>query len=72
MESDTDDDVSNRAGGTSVLRVAGLATLQQVPGRIFFEKFGCESQNNPVEKKPHARARVQLRHATREVVGTDF
>ena len=48
-----------------VLRVAGLATLQQA----FLGKCGRESQNNPVKKKPHARATV---HAAREVVGTDF
>ena len=49
MDSGTNDE-SYSTGGTSVLIVAGLATLQQVPARIFLEKFGCESQNNPVKK----------------------
>ena len=62
MDSDTENE-SNTTGSSSVLRVAGLATLQQVLGR--------ESQNNPVKKKPYACATVQLCHATREVVGTD-
>ena len=71
MDSDTDDE-SNSTGSSSVLRVAGLARLQQVPACVFFRKRGRESQNNPVKKKPYACATVQLCHATREVVGTDF
>ena len=43
------DDVSNSTGSTSVLRVAGLAALQQVPARVFLEKIGRESQNNHVK-----------------------
>ena len=62
MDSDTDDE-SNSTGSTSVLRVAGLATLQQVPARAFLGKLGRESQNNPVKKKPYACATVQLCHA---------
>ena len=66
--------VSSSTGDTSVLRVAALATLPQVPARIFLDTFGRESQNHPVKKKPYARATVQLCHATctREVVGTDY
>ena len=48
MNSDPDDE-SNSTGSTSVLRVAGLATLQQVPARVFSEKLGRESRNNPVK-----------------------
>ena len=73
MDSDTEDG-SNSTGSSFVLRVAGLATLQQmwqVPARVFSGKLGRESQNNPVKKKPCACATVQLCHATREVVGTD-
>ena len=70
MDSDTEDE-SNSTGSSSVLRVAGLATLQQVPTRVFSGKLGREGQNNPVKKKPYACATVQLCHATREVVGTD-
>ena len=33
MDSDADDE-SKSTGGTSVLRVTGLATLQQVPARL--------------------------------------
>ena len=36
MDTDTDDE-SNGTGGTSVRRVAALATLQQVPAGIFFK-----------------------------------
>ena len=50
---------SNNTGSSSVLRIAGLATLQQVPARVFLGKFGRESQNNPVKKKPYACATVQ-------------
>ena len=64
MDSDTEDE-SNSTGSSSVLRVAGLATLQQVPARVFSGKLGR------VKKKPYACATVQLCHATREVVGTD-
>ena len=71
MDGNTDDDCTS-TGGTSVLRVVGLAALQQVPARIFLERFGRESQNNPVKKWPYAHATVQLCHATREVVWTDF
>ena len=71
MDSDTNDE-SNNSGGTSVLKVAGLATLQPVPRTCVLGKFSRESQNNPVRKEPYARATVQLCHATREVVGTDF
>ena len=71
MDSDTEDE-SNGTGSSSVLRVAGLATLQQMPARVFLGKRGHESQNNPVKKNPDACATVQLCHATREVVGTDF
>ena len=71
MDSDTEDE-SNSTGSSSVLRVAGLATLQQEPARDFIRKLGRESQNNPVKKKLYAYATVQLCHATREVVGTDF
>ena len=70
MDSDTEDE-SNNTGSSSVLRVIGLATLQQVPARVFLGKRGRESQNNPVKKKPHACAMIQLCHATRVVVGTD-
>ena len=70
MDSDTEDE-SNSTGSSSVLRVAGFATLQQVPARVFSGKLGRKSQNNPVKKKPYACATVQLCHATREVVGTD-
>ena len=70
MDSDTEDE-SNSTGSSSVLRVAGLATLQQVPARVFSGKLGHDSQDNPVKKKPYACATVQLCHATREVVGTD-
>ena len=49
MDNDTDDE-SNSTCSTSVLRVAGLATLQQVPARVLLEKLGRESQNDPVEK----------------------
>ena len=63
------DDESSSTGSTSVLRVAGL---RQVPARVFSGKLGRESQNNPVTNKPYACATVQLCHATREVVGTDF
>ena len=71
MDNDTQDE-SNSTGSSSVLRVAGLATLQQVPARVFLGKRDRESQNNPVKKKPHACATVQLCHVTREVVGTGF
>ena len=71
MDSDTEDE-SNSTGSFSVLRVAGLATLQQVPAPVFLGKRCCESQNNRVKNKPYACATVQLCHATREVVGTDF
>ena len=71
MDSDTEDE-SNSTGSSSALRVAGLATLQQVPARVFLGKLGRESQNNPVKTKPYACATVQLCHATRENVGTDF
>ena len=70
MNSDPDD-ASNSTCSTSVLRVAGLATLQQVPARVFLEKLARESQNNPVKQKPYACATVQLCHTTREAVGTD-
>ena len=69
MDSDTEDE-SNSTGSSR--RVAGLATLQQVPASVFLGKFGRENQNNPIKKKPYACATVQLCHATREVVGTDF
>ena len=71
MDSDTDDK-SYRTGSTSVRRVAGLATLQQVPPRVFLGKLGHESPNNPVQKKPYACLMVQLCHATRDVAGTHF
>ena len=71
MDSDTDDK-SNRTGSTCVRRVAGLATLQQVPARVFFGKLGRESPNNPVQKKPYACLMVQLCHATRDVVGNHY
>ena len=57
MDIDADDE-SNSTGNTSVLRVAGLATLQQVPARVFLEKLGRESQKHPVKKKRYARATV--------------
>ena len=47
MDSDSHDE-SNSTGSTSVLRVAGLATLQQVPARVLLEKLGLESQDHPV------------------------
>ena len=72
MDSDTEDESNSSTGSSSVLRVAGLATLQQVPARVFLGKRGRESQNNPVKKNADACATVQLCHATREVVGTDF
>ena len=50
MDSDTEDE-SNSTASFSVLRVAGLATLQQVPARVFSGKLGRESLNNPVKKK---------------------
>ena len=53
MDSDTDDE-NNSTGSTSVLRVAGLATLQQVHVRVLFDKLGRESQNNPAKKKTYA------------------
>ena len=68
MDSDTEDE-SNSTGSSSVLRLAGLATLQQVPARVSLGKRGRESQNNPVKKKPYACATVQLCHYER-VVGT--
>ena len=71
MDSDTEDE-SSSTGSFSVLRVAGLATLQQVPARVFLGNLGRESQNNPVKKKPYECATVQLCHATSENVGTDF
>ena len=43
MESDTEDE-RNSTGSSSALRVAGLATLQQVPARVFLGKLGRESQ----------------------------
>ena len=70
MDSDTDDE-SISTGSTSVLRVAGLATLQQVPAHVFLEKLGRESRNNPVNKSRIMRNGPAMRHATR-VVGTDF
>ena len=60
MDSDTEDESNISTGSSSALRVAGLATLQQVPGRVFLGKLGRESQNNPVKKKPYACATVQL------------
>ena len=70
MDSDTNDK-SSSTGSTSVLRVAGLATLQQVPARVFLGMLGRESQNNPVKKKPYARATVS--HATlQELLGLTF
>ena len=69
MDSDADDK-SKSTGGTSVLRVAGLAILQQMPARL--RKVWPKKPNNPVKKKPYARATVQLCHATNEVAGTDF
>ena len=42
MDSDTEDE-SNSTGSSSVLRVAGFATLQQVPARVF--SGNRESQN---------------------------
>ena len=48
MDGDTDDE-SSSTGSTSVLRVAGLAPLQQVLARVFLEKLGRESQNSPVK-----------------------
>ena len=71
MDSDTEDE-SNSTGSSSALRVAGLATLQQVPACVLLGKRGRESQNNPVKKNSDACATVQLCHATREVAGTDF
>ena len=71
MDSDTEDE-NNSAGSSSALRVAGLATLQQVPARVFLGKLGRESQNNPVKK---SRMRAQWSsYATlqEKVVGTDF
>ena len=52
MDSDADDK-SKSTGGTSVLRVAGLATLQQVPARL--RKVWPRKPKNPVKKKPYAR-----------------
>ena len=69
MDSDTDDE-NNSTGGTFVLKVAGLATLHEMPAHVLLEKLGRESQNNPVEKKLYACATVQLCPATREVVRT--
>ena len=57
MDSDTNDG-SNSTGSTSVLRVAGLATLQQAPARVFLEKLDRESQSNPVKNKK-SRMRAQ-------------
>ena len=71
MGSDTEDE-SNSTGRSSVLRVAGRATFQQVPARVFLGKLRCESQNTPVKKKPYACATVQLCYATRGNVGTDI
>ena len=53
MDSDIDSE-SNSIGRTSVLRVAGRATLQQVPACVFLGKLGRQSQNNLVKKKPYA------------------
>ena len=69
MHSDTEDE-SNSTGSSSVLRAAGLATLQQVPARVFLGNLDRESQNSPVKKMPYVCATVQLCHATKEVVGT--
>ena len=43
MDNDIDDE-SNSTGGTSVLRVAGLATLQQVPAGIFFKGLAVRAK----------------------------
>ena len=51
MDSDTDDENCS-TGSTSILRVAGLATLPQVPAHVFSGMLGREIQNNPVKKKP--------------------
>ena len=67
-DSDAEDE-SNSTGGTSVLRVAGLARLQQVPARL--RKVWPPKPNNPVKKKPYARATVQRCHATK-LLGLTF
>ena len=54
MDSDTEDE--SNTGSSSVLRVAGLATLQQVPARVSLGKRGRESYNNIVKKKPYGPA----------------
>ena len=61
MDNDTDDE-SNSTGGTSVFRVAGLATLQQVPARVVLGRLGRESQNNPVK--------INLMRAPRSIYAT--
>ena len=52
MDSDIDDE-SNSTGSTSVLRVAGLATLQQVqvPARVFFQKLGRGKPKQSCQEK---------------------
>ena len=69
MDNDTQDE-SNSTGSSSVLRVAPHCS--KCPRVLFSGKRDRESQNNPVKKKPHACATVQLCHVTREVVGTGF
>ena len=65
MDSDTEDE-SNSTGSSSVLRVAGLATLQQVPARVFLGKLGRGIQTNPVKKKAVCvrNSPAMLRYAT--------
>ena len=70
MDNDTADE-SSSTGSTSVLRVAGLATLQQVPARVSFQQLGRESQRSCQEKAVGMRDGPAM-PTTREVVGTDF
>ena len=51
MDRDTEDE-SSSTGSSSVLRFAGLATLQQVPASGFLGKLGRESKNNPGPAMP--------------------
>ena len=70
MDSDTEDE--SNTGSSSVLRVAGLATLQQVPARVFLGKRGRESQNNPVKKKPYACERSSYATLQEKLLGLNF
>ena len=71
MDSDTEDE-SNSTGSSSALRVAGLATLQQVPARVFLGKLGRESQNNPVKKAVCVRNCPAMPRYKRKWLGLTF